>query len=187
MGPGVLLKVMAGDKFNANVLGWYDVGTSTTVPPTPTIPVLGQIITSVTNSFPVGASHTGLDVYNAGNMNTPLGDFLSYQSGTPYNNTRPKAFLNWIVLDEEQFKLVDNNYGAVQIPDINPANGKEILQANGGSNIEVKKNGYLYVWVSNESNGPVYFDDLHVEHIRGPILRKHITIPARFRSGGRLD
>jgi hypothetical protein len=36
----------------------------------------------------------------------------------PYTSTVPKAYLNWVVLDEAQFKLVAGNYGAVQIPEM---------------------------------------------------------------------
>ena len=39
-----------------------------------------------------------------------------------------------------------------------------------------KKNGYLYVYVSNESQGNVYFDDLVVTHTKATCWKKHIII-----------
>lgn len=38
--------------------------------------------------------------------------------------------------------------------------------------IPVSKNGYLYVYASNESQTPVYFDNLQVVHTRGPVLEE---------------
>lgn len=69
-------------------------------------------------------------------------------------------------------KLVNGNYGAVQIPAITGTMKKQVLQAAGGNEITITKNGYLYVYVSNESKGNVYFDDIRVEHIKGPILEE---------------
>ena len=34
------------------------------------------------------------------------------------------------------------------------------------------KNGYLYVYVSNESPQDVYFDDITVKHYTGPLLQE---------------
>jgi RHS repeat-associated protein len=85
----------------------------------------------------------------------------------PNSSTVPKAYLNWVVLDETQFKLVTGNYGAVQMPEMLYTDEAKILQANAGNDIEIDKNGYLYVYVSNESMGTVYFDKIRVEHTAG--------------------
>jgi RHS repeat-associated protein len=58
------------------------------------------------------------------------------------------------------------------IPDIPVGGNKQVLEANGGNDIEMKKNGYLYVYVSNESNMNVYFDDIRVEHERGALVEE---------------
>jgi exosome complex RNA-binding protein Rrp4 len=42
-----------------------------------------------------------------------------------------------------------------------------MLQANAGNDIAIAKNGYLYVYVSNESMGRVYFCKIRVEHDAG--------------------
>ena len=56
---------------------------------------------------------------------------------------------------------------------------KVLLQANDGGEIEIKKNGYIYVYVSNESRQNVYFDDIHIEHIRGPLRSERICLGER--------
>jgi hypothetical protein len=44
------------------------------------------------------------------------------------------------------------------------------VQIVGPVNMTVQKSGYLYVYVSNESNMDVYFDDLVINHKTGPLL-----------------
>ena len=40
-------------------------------------------------------------------------------------------------------------------------------------NIKVPKNGYCLLYISNESDEPVYFDNLQVRHDRGRILEEN--------------
>ena len=58
--------------------------------------------------------------------------------------------------------------GAIQVPVI--AGGAAKVQLVGPSNMVVRRNGWLYVYLSNESNQNVYFDDLVVNHKRGPVV-----------------
>ena len=111
-------------------------------------------------------------VTDANLLDAPTDFFVNTYQPAQTSGNRPKAYLNWVILDEEQFKLVEGNYGAVQIPEITGTNEKQVMQANNGAEIEVKKNGYLYVYVSNESQGNVYFDDIRVEHIRGSLIEE---------------
>jgi hypothetical protein len=77
-----------------------------------------------------------------------------------------------ILLDEEQFKAVTGSYGSTLIPPVAAGAEKQLLEANEGNEIEMTKNGYLYVYVSNESKMNVYFDDIHIEHERGALLEE---------------
>jgi RHS repeat-associated protein len=132
-----------------------------------------------------GAGKGALGDFNHpdGVLNNPLTNFTN-STNRPYESSRPKAYLNWILLDEAQLKLVSDCYGAVQVPTITGSMEKQLLESNNGSEITITKNGFLYVYVSNESQGNVYFDDIRVEHIKGPILEETHYYPFGLTMAG---
>ena len=48
----------------------------------------------------------------------------------------------------------------------------------------MSRNGYLYVYVSNESKGNVYFDDIRIEHKRGPLQEETHYYPFGLTMAG---
>ncbi len=113
---------------------------------------------------PVHGAITSTEVTNSGVIPVTANSFLSNQPAP--GSTKPKAYLNWVLLDE-QFKFVQSSSGAEQV-----GNDQE-FKVHVKNNLSVTKSGYLYVFVSNESpNVDVYFDNLQVTHIRGPILEE---------------
>ncbi len=101
--------------------------------------------------------------------------FLSSQNN--YSSTAG-AYLNWILLDEEQFKLVASGSGSASLLQATDGScgSTGVLQA--GSGIGIEKNGYLYIYVSNTSTAyPVYFDQLHIERTRGALLEGNHYYP----------
>jgi len=170
VGPGVILKVMAGDKINARTFAWYQptgMDNTTNSELTGIITnLLGQLVPGIT-----GAAHGTIASQATNGVVQPgMESFLGTQNAPPTG--APKAYLNWVLLDEEQFKLVEGNYGAVPIQPITGTQQKQLLQANNGNPIEMTKNGYLYVYVSNESKGNIYFDDIRIDHIHGPLTEE---------------
>ncbi len=181
-GPGVVLKVMAGDKFKASVKGWYQPGATTTTP----VPGISSIITNLISVLTSGIAANGKvsasDLASSNVLNAPLNAFLPTQQ-TPGTGV-PTAYLNWVVLDEEQFKLVEGNYGSTLIPAITDSMQAQVMQAANGGDIEIRRNGYLYVYVSNESQGNVYFDDLKIDLTSGPLAEETHYYPFGLTMAG---
>lgn len=169
-GPGVLLKVMAGDKFTAKVFGWYEPGNTDITQQSGMTSIANAIITTLTTGIADIGKNSAAEITTSGALALPVGQFLPSQPAP--NTNAPKAYLNWVLLDDEQLKLVTGMYGAEAIPTITTGMQKQLMQINGGNQVSITKNGYLYVFVSNESKGNVYFDDLLVEHFAGQLLEE---------------
>ncbi len=84
-----------------------------------------------------------------------------------------KAFLNWMVVGEDfnaATSLFPNHVGALQIPTINT--GDTAKQIVGPANMVIRRNGWIYIYLSNESNQSVYFDNLTVNLKHGPLVEQ---------------
>lgn len=77
----------------------------------------------------------------------------------------PKAYLNILFFDE-QFKFVDQNSEIIQVT--TKGSGQQVVRMDGSAK-QAPKNGFVYIYVSNESNNLVYFDNLQIIHERGPL------------------
>lgn len=95
-----------------------------------------------------------------GGLNTFIND------GGRANGDKPRAYINWILFDE-QFKFVSGGFSKV---DQDPNRVKD--HHTQLTDLPITKSGYLYIYVSNESPVAVYFDNLQVTHNRGAILEE---------------
>ncbi|HLY72007.1 MAG TPA: RHS repeat-associated core domain-containing protein, partial [Puia sp.] len=75
--------------------------------------------------------------------------------------------------------------GVTQIPVITGGQTKQTLVANLPTTIP--KNGYLYIYVSNESPQDVFFDNLTIQHHRGPLLEETHYYPYGLTMSGISD
>jgi RHS repeat-associated protein len=85
-------------------------------------------------------------------------------SGTP---TKPRAYINYIFFDEQMQYAGGGFSQAGSAWSVKDHYGDASMQ-----NISVPKNGYVYVYCSNESATDVFFDNIQVVHDRGRILEE---------------
>jgi RHS repeat-associated protein len=106
------------------------------------------------------------------NLNTVPGFITALQPGgsNPAGNT-PQAYLTILFFDE-RFNFIaaaDGGVAQQQVAASVTADGSTLAQ----SNIAAPKNGYAYVYISNQSNLDVFFDNLKVQVITGNIIEEN--------------
>ena len=178
MGLGITLKVMAGDVVNMFVKSYWKT-TDGNVPGNPAQVVILDLLKDFAGSA------TGVKSGISGEALNDLTDLVSGVNGllNGQNQTieKPKAYLNWVLFDENFRPVVGsthNNSGFDQVGVSNEL--KSHIKGTG----EITKNGYLYIYCSNESQLPVFFDNLQIVHTRGPLLEETHYYPfGLFMSG----
>ncbi|MBV4360612.1 DUF6443 domain-containing protein [Pinibacter aurantiacus] len=177
VGVGKLIKVMAGDKINAKV----DYYTPDVVTDNSNANGLNSALGSLGNLIDNGAAGavlkgTGTAITNGLTAAGFIGNLLNDQNNTNASEN-PKAYLNVLFFDE-QFNYVSQNSGFSQIG-VKGSKDQRVL-----SNKEAAKNGWAYVYVNNESNNLVYFDNFQVSQERGRILEENHYYPYGLTMAG---
>jgi RHS repeat-associated protein len=178
-GLGLTLKVMSGDKINIFGQSYYTQSNTGGNAVNTNIPVIDLINGLLQAGSPAAGKATAADIISSAGGN--INGFLQ-QPGrdNPNATTRPKAFINYILLDD-QFKFVSGSFSAVEnVPDSLKQHYRDLALQN----IQVPKNGYLYVYVSNESPVNVFFDNLQVIHDRGALLEETHYYPFGLTMSG---
>ena len=171
IGPAILLKVTAGDRFNIQGSAWW-TGSSSGSNTSPLTSIVSALISSAPG---ISGDKIGVTDLSSTILDPQVSAFLSDQ---PAVSGKPKAYLNWVLFDE-QFKYVGNgNSGA----DVVEASG--IVKHFSRPDMPVNQNGYLYIYTSNETSYDVFFDNLQVTHVRGRLLEETHYYPFGLTMAG---
>jgi RHS repeat-associated protein len=178
-GLGIALKVMTGDEVNIWARSYYHINGAVNNNYTinATSAALSSFLAAFAGTQPLIEKGVAGAALNSSPITTnEVGDWLN-QVPVPGGTAIPKAYINWILFDE-QFRPVSSNCGFDPVS----VNSDELKPHQ--KTVPISQSGYLYVYCSNESDINVYFDNLQVVLNRGPELEETHYYPFGLTMAG---
>ncbi|MBW8687012.1 DUF6443 domain-containing protein [Chitinophaga rhizophila] len=178
IGPSLVLRVMAGDSISVGVNAFYKQGAAKLSHVTPDV-MIGALFSAFGLPTGVGKDALGLSTEPVSSgFAAGLSELLKRQDASQTLDNKPRAYLCYAAFDE-QLNIVDQNAGVNQI-----AKSPDVLQVIVSTAMRIQKNGYIYIYTNNESAHDVYFDNLTVKHITGPLLEETHYYPFGLTMAG---
>ncbi|HTE33501.1 MAG TPA: DUF6443 domain-containing protein [Chryseolinea sp.] len=179
-GLGITLKIMSGDKIDIHGKSYWinpNTGGSGANMAPAVLDLLNGLLGSP-GSAALNSHTTATELNGIASVNSPIGNYITLpgRDNSSYS-TRPKAFINYLFLDE-QFRYAGGGVSAVS----NTAGIKDHFSEL--QDLVAPKNGYVYIYVSNESPVNVFFDNLQVVHTRGALLEETHYYPFGLTMAG---
>jgi RHS repeat-associated protein len=181
LGLGIALKVMAGDKINIYGKSYHKKPSGQGYKdPVIELSVLDIISAFTASPLLISKQIAASSITNQPNFPSTLLGLLGSQP--TQISSQPRAAINWIIFDE-QFKYVGGGFD--RVGDAVNTNGTfKNHDINTIPTIFIPRNGYIYVYCSNESTYNVFFDNLQLIHTRGPILEETHYYPFGLTMSG---
>lgn len=179
VGPSLVLKVMSGDQLEIAVRSLYRGSGSTGPSNDPLNDILSALAGGIVGT--AGEAKGSFSQLNNPTTGPLVGPLLSFRTtNNPNQTTKPKAYLNWILFDE-QLQYVGASSGAAVVG--NTDEFKTLTTPSGP--LTISRNGFLYIYVSNETqNRDVFFDNLSVRHFTGPMVEETHYYPFGLTMAG---
>lgn len=180
IGTGKLLKVMATDKLQIKVDYFVQDAIGDNSNANGVNSVITQLLTLLNGSAAPASLHGyGSNITSGLSGSADFTSLLQPQVGSG-GTAMPKAYLNILFFDE-QFKFVAQNSEIVPVTVV--GSGQTITRVLQDAKV-APKNGYAYIYVSNESNNFVYFDKFQIIHEQGAILEETHYYPFGLTMAG---
>ena len=183
IGPSLVLRVMVGDTVQINAKAFYkSQGPTDNAAKAPVEDMIAGLVQAFGGSGRESDLHASEVVTNNTPFNTDFynNDYQRLKEKSQENgqSDRPKAYLNFVLFDDD-FNLVEDNSGVRQVK----ADPDE-LQELGVDKMAVAKSGFLYVYTSNESQQDVFFDNVVLGLSSGPLLEETHYYPFGLTMAG---
>lgn len=177
VGPSLVLKVMSGDKVDMAVKSFYRGSGAAGANSDPLNDILSTLAGGIVGV--AGESKGTLTQLNSAGTSPLVGAINSFKNvRDTTSTTKPRAYLNWMLLDE-QLNFVSTSSGALIVGNADVLNSLVPAQLN------ISKNGFLYIYVSNETqNKDVFFDNFIVRHYTGPLTEETHYYPFGLKIEG---
>lgn len=176
LGPNAFFKVMAGDKLVMST-EYYYTGAFSNNNGNIANAILTSLVTALTGSPSASSGVKGLNTQVQAQLATDpsFGSLLNNPNPTQGNNS-PDARLNYLFFDENFNPIpydAATGLGSYAKPVTTAGDNQSITAFT----IKVPTNGYAFVYLSNNSNIDVWFDNFEVSHQRGRILQENHYYP----------
>jgi len=179
IGPSLVLRVMKGDTIHMGVKAFYkSIGANESKSTAESMvnalaqAMSGNLEGDAAHGFASGTGNAGLL------LNAKEYEELKRKDPSQQLPGKPKAYLNYVLFND-QFKMVDGNSGLKQVQ-----SDPDELQTLSVNDAVVEQTGFLYVYTSNESAENVYFDNLVVAQVSGPLLEENHYYPFGLTMAG---
>lgn len=181
IGPSLVLRVMAGDTIQLGAKAFYKSAAASTSSTT-----VANMLTALLQAFSTGSGPSDGPHGNGTGAGSPLAvsftsaGYQAIRDKDPSQNqaSMPKAYLNYVLFDD-LLNMVDENSGVRQVQ-----GSPDQLQTLATSRMVMKKDGFFYVYTSNESVQDVFFDNIVVNHNNGPLLEETHYYPFGLTMAG---